>query len=103
METISEALTRSDTGFPIRTNAMLIRAFSYRSNFNLTSRNPTRRIGIFQSRMKFSRLRPVVFVKTFNKSHSSRRALAYGLLKPEKVSYFQIQSQNNRIGLCRNK
>ena len=110
MEAISEALTHSDSGItriyvnaPARTNASLILPFSHRSNSNLTSKNPTRGIGIFQSRMKFSRLRPVVVVKTFNKSHSSRRALAYILLKPEKVSYFQIQSQNNRISLCHNK
>ena len=110
MESISEALTHSDSGItriyvnaPARTNASLILPFSHRSNSNLTSKNPTRGIGIFQSRMKFSRLRPVVVVKTFNKSHSSRRALAYSLLKPEKVSYFQIQSQNNRISLCHNK
>ena len=47
MEAISEALTRSDSGFPIRTNAMLIRTFSYRSNFNLTSRNSNRGISTF--------------------------------------------------------
>ena len=110
MEAISEALTRSDSGTtriyinaPIRTKAMLILTFSHSSNSNLTSKNPTRGIGIFQSRIKFSRLRPAVVVKTFNKSHSPRRALAYILLKPEKVSYFQIQSQNNRINLCHNK
>ena len=67
------------------------------------TRNSNRGFSIFQSKMKFSRVRPVIFVKTFNKSHSSRRALAYILLKPEKVSYFQIQSQNNRISLCHNK
>ena len=103
MEAILKALTRSDTGFPIRTNATLILAFSYSSNFNLTSRNSNRGFSIFQSKMKFSRVRPVIFVKTFNKSHSSRRVLAYILLKLEKVSYFQIQSQNNRISLCHNK
>ena len=47
MEAISEALTRSDTGFPIRTNATLIRAFSYRLNSNLTSRNSNRGISTF--------------------------------------------------------
>ena len=67
------------------------------------TRNSNRGFSIFQSKMKFSKVRPVIFVKTFNKSHSSRRALAYILLKPEKVSYFQIQSQNNRISLCHNK
>ena len=103
MEAILKALTRSDTSFPIRTNATLILAFSYNLNSNLTSRNSNRGIGIFQSRMKFSRVRPVILVKTFNKSHSSRRVLAYILLKLEKVSYFQIQSQNNRISLCHNK
>ena len=110
MEAISEALTRSDSGTtriyvnaPGRTNASLILPFSHRSNFNLTSRNSNRGFSIFQSKMKFSRVRPVIFVKTFNKSHSSRRVLAYILLKPEKVSYFQIQSQNNRISLCHNK
>ena len=103
MEAILKALTRSDTGFPIRTNAMLILTFSHSSNSNLTSRNSNRGIGIFQSRMKFSKVQPVIFVKKFNKSHSSRRALAYSLLKLEKVSYFQIQSQNNRISLCHNK
>ena len=89
MEAISEALTHSDSGTtriyvnaPIRTNTMLILIFSHSSNSNLTSKNPTRGIGIFQSRMKFSRLRPVVVVKTFNKSHSPRRVLAYILLKP---------------------
>ena len=71
MKSISEALTRSDSGTtriyinaPIRTKAMLILTFSHSSNSNLTSKNPTRRIGIFQSRMKFSRVRPVIFVKT---------------------------------------
>ena len=103
MEAILKALTHSDTCFPIRANTTLILAFSYRSNSNLTSRNSNRGFSIFQSKMKFSRVRPVIFVKTFNKSHSSRRVLAYILLKPEKVFYFQIQSQNNRIGLCRNK
>lgn len=103
MEAILKALTRSDTGFSIRTNTTLILPFSHRSNFNLTSRNSNRGFSIFQSKMKFSRVRPVIFVKTFNKSHSSRRVLAYILLKPEKVSYFQIQSQNNRISLCHNK
>lgn len=110
MEAILKALTRSDSGItriyvnaPARTNASLILPFSHSSNSNLTSKNPTRGIGIFQSRMKFSRLRPVVVVKTFNKSHSSRRVLAYILLKPEKVFSFQIQSQNNRISLCHNK
>lgn len=110
MEAISEALTRSDSGTtriyvnaPARTNASLILPFSHRSNFNLTSRNSNRGFSKFQSKMKFSRVRPVIFVKTFNKSHSSRRVLAYILLKLEKVSYFQIQSQNNRISLCHNK
>lgn len=88
MEAISEALTRSDSSTtrihvnaPGRTNASLILPFSHRSNFNLTSRNSNRGFSIFQSKMKFSRVRPVIFVKTFNKSHSSRRALAYSLLK----------------------
>ena len=107
MEAISEALTRGTTRIyvnaPGRTNASLILPFSHRSNFNLTSRNSNRGFSIFQSKMKFSRMRPVIFVKTFNKSHSSRRVLAYILLKLEKVSYFQIQSQNNRISLCHNK
>ena len=89
MEAISEALTRSDSGItriyvnaPARTNASLILPFSHRSNFNLTSRNSNRGFSKFQSKMKFSRVRPVIFVKTFNKSHSSRRVLAYILLKP---------------------
>ena len=110
MEAISEALTHNDSGTtriyvnaPIRTNAMLILTFSHSSNSNLTSRNSNRGIGIFQSRMKFSKVQPVIFVKKFNKSHSSRRALAYSLLKPEKVSYSQIQSQNNRTSFCHNK
>ena len=54
MEAISEALTHSDSGTtqiyvnaPIRTNATLIRAFSYRSNSNLTSRNSNRGISTF--------------------------------------------------------
>ena len=47
MEVILKVLTRSDTGFPIRTHAMLIRAFSYRSNSNLTSRNSNRGISTF--------------------------------------------------------
>ena len=71
MESISEALTHSDSGItriyvnaPARTNASLILTFSHRSNSNLTSKNPTRGIGIFQSKMKFSKVRPVIFVKT---------------------------------------
>ena len=47
MEAILKALTRSDTGFPIRTNATLILAFSYSSNSNLTSRNSNRGISTF--------------------------------------------------------
>ena len=47
MEAILKALTRSDTGFPIRTNATLILAFSYRLNSNLTSRNSNRGISTF--------------------------------------------------------
>ena len=47
MEAILKALTRSDTGFPIRTNATLILAFSYSPNSNLTSRNSNRGISTF--------------------------------------------------------
>ena len=47
MEAILKALTRTDTGFPIRTNATLILAFSYSSNSNLTSRNSNRGISTF--------------------------------------------------------
>lgn len=71
LEAISEALTHSDTGTtqiyvnaPSRTNASLILPFSHHSNFNLTSRNSNHGFSKFQSKMKFSRVRPVIFVKT---------------------------------------